>query len=563
MIFARTTSGTAPPQPSGGVASAGYGGRARQDAEPEAYRDVFTASAVPRTRHAARRRPASFTVRNLSCFVLGLLLFCTPVYSQDAVDGFLQVLAGGVSAGELELARNLNERELGSLDAPRLGGFADLPAGGYAGSGEIEAWEIAFGEREIGGLALISAALETVGEAESGVAAEADFLASWLGDFERGRLFVSFAVEDEETALLVARIAGENGYQAMPLRLEDARRAGELYATAGHRLAIDSRAARRLRTDVTEMELLGERARRDSDSVFRDPVNRDERGLARNEPRIFRKITLGDEFNQPTIEEIVVPGGIAFGESAEVDFTPVELVFSGAAASAHSSTADGGGSAFPGASFSLRGLDSNTGEAVIRRLPAEDPRRLKSLFDLAQRSIRTRSDAIVDLDAERRVSISSALRDTDVGYDFLFADTLPFEYLDYLPVTKSVIIDTAVLWRAGAESRSAQQFETDFEVRFLSADSLRIAQTRLALEYEFDSASGAVRYAGKWGRFESRLRERTDVDGLGAELAPMARDAGWLALFRRLQRDEVPFLKGRYEFMKIDKAGRETPRRFR
>lgn len=444
-------------------------------------------------------------------------------------------LEGEIPAVELQLAPNLNERELGSLDSPRLGGFADLPVGAYPGSAEIEAWETAYRAREIGGLAVI---FDSAG---------ADFLSSWLDAFERERLFVSFAVEDEETALLVAQIAGQRGYETLPLRLDDVPRAGEFYATAQHRLAIDSRAARRLRTDVTEMELLGERTRRNSSSVFRDPVNRDDRSLSRNEPRIFRKITLGDEFNQPTIEEIVVPGGIALGESAEIDFTPVELVFD-----------------LDEEFFSLHGLDPATGEVVVRQLPDDDPKRLKSLFDLVQRSIRTRSDAVVDLDADRRVRISSALRDTDVGYDMLLADTQPFEYLDYLPVTKSVIVDTDVFWRSGIMDKSPMlQFETGLEVRFLSADSMRIAQTRLALEYEYNSRTSAVNYSGNWGRYVSRLRESTDVYTLGSQLTETARYAGWVALFRRLEQDSVPFLKGRYQFMKIDKTGRETPRRFR
>ncbi|MBT5719071.1 MAG: hypothetical protein HOI69_05955 [Gammaproteobacteria bacterium] len=38
--------------------------------------------------------------------------------------------------------------------------------------------------------------------------------------------------------------------------------------------------------------------------------------------------------------------------------------------------------------------------------------------------------------------------------------------------------------------------------------------------------------------------------------------AGWAALFRRLQEDEVSFLRGRYDFMKIDKLGEKTPMRY-
>ena len=544
MMFARIFSGL-DPSPSGG---AGCGGR--REYVPVGF-GLDIVSRTPAAPRATRRRLTSRVTHNLSFALLALLLVCIPVHAQDAVGELLQALAEGIQATELQLAANLNERELGSRapEVPRLGAFPDLPPGAYPDSIEIEAWETAGRAGEIGGLALLSAASGMVpnpSEAASNSAAEAIFLDSWLGGLERRRLFVSYAVEDGETALLVARVAGQLGWEALPLRLDDASNAGEFYATARYRLAIDSRAARRLRTDVTEMELLGERARRDSASVFRDPPNRDDRSLSRNEPRIFRKITLGDEFNQPTIEEIVVPGGIALGESAQLDFAPKELVFDGD-------------------SFILHGIDADPGSKQIRRrLPPDDPATLKSLFDLAGRARKTRSDAIVDLDIDRRVSISSALRDTDAGYAFLLADTLPFEHLAYLPVTKSVIIDTGVDWRAAnSADDSLQRFETKLEVRFLSADNMRIARTRLALEYGYDSASGAVQYEGNWGRHASRLRESTDVDGLGAGLAEMARFAGWVALFRRLERDAVPFLKGRYEFMKIDKTGRKTPRRFR
>lgn len=488
-----------------------------------------------------------------------LLLFSLSAHAQDAVEKLFNAIADELPSLENKLVLNLNDRELatGSSELPRLGGFADLPPGAYPDSAEIEDWETAFRAGEIGGLIIHS-------DSRSPPVPEGHFLLDdrrlpdrfqeWTGNGERDRLFVTFASEDADLAVQIDEAALAGGYDAYTLVFDNGP-VGEhvvaeiapFYATAEYRLAIDTRQARRLRTDVTEMELLGERIRRDSDSVYRDPPNRDDRSLSRNEPRIFRKLTLGDEFNQPTIEEIVVPGGIALGESAGIDFTPVELVFD-----------------LDAALFSLHGLDPDAGEAVVRQLPEDDPAVLKSLFDLAVRSIRTRSDAVVDLDADRRVSISSALSDTDAGYAFLAADILPFEHLDYLPVTKSVIIDTDVFWRrSGAENSLLQEFETDFEVRFLSADRMRIAQTRLALEYEYDSVGAAVRYGGNWGRDASRLRESTDVDGLGAGLAELARYAGWVALFRRLEQDAVPFLKGRYDFMKIDKAGRETPRRFR
>jgi hypothetical protein len=42
-------------------------------------------------------------------------------------------------------------------------------------------------------------------------------------------------------------------------------------------------------------------------------------------------------------------------------------------------------------------------------------------------------------------------------------------------------------------------------------------------------------------------------------MATVANYAGWIGLFRNLQEEDVPFLRGRYEFMKIDKTGRPTP----
>ena len=484
-------------------------------------------------------------------------------------------IASEIPSSELHLLTNLNDRgEAGGRPSPpRLGGFADLPPDEYPGSAEIEAWEAAARTGEIGGLILLSdeEPLPPLPDGNLWVddrGHPVNVLIEWtniLGNTpRRDRIFVTFANGDAELADRIRRAAEANRYRALHYQfsyaysdesqfIEHVSEAAKFYATAQHRLALDTRLARRLRTDVTELEMLGVRARRNSDSVYRDPVDRDDRSLSRYEPEIFRKITLGDEFTQPTIEEIVVPGGIALGERADIDLAPEALIF------------ENGGFTL------LHDFDRITGGLYLR-LPADDPKILKSLFDLTKRSIRTRSDAIVDLDADRRVRISSALRDTDAGYDMLVADSRPFEYLDYLPVTKSVIIDTAVTWRGepGIDWRKhlwgespLMQFETGFEVRFLSADRMRIAQTRLALEYEYDSESGVVSYGGNWGRDVSRLRERTDVGDLGEELARMARFAGWVALFRYLEEEGVPFLRGRYEFMKIDKTGRETPRRFR
>ncbi len=511
----------------------------------------------------------------MGCSFLGLLLFCIPVSAQDAVADLFSALADEIPASEIRFLPNLNDREeaAGNPDPPRLGGFADLPPDAYPDSAEIEAWEAAALAGEIGGLILFSnkEPPPTVPEGyvlidDSGL--PVNVLSRWLSNVGitqgRDRIFITFANEDLELANRIREVAAANNYRALSYRftfaysdesdrVREVSEAAEFYATAQYRLALDTRQARRLRTDATELELLGERARRNSDSVYRDPANRDIRRLSRNEPEVFRKITLGDEFTQPTIEEIIVPGGIALGESANLDAAPDALIY------------ENGGFTL------LQDFDRGTGGAY-RRLPAEDPKILKALFDLTRRSIRTRSDAIVDLDAESRVRISSALRDTDAGYDMLFADTQPFAFLDYLPVTKSVIIDTEASWRGepGVGGRAHMRgespvlrFATGFEVRFLSADRMRIAQTRLALEYDYDSRTGAVSYDGNWGRDASRLRDGTDVDALGEALGDLARYAGWVALFRYLEEENVPFLRGRYEFMKIDKEGRETPRRFR
>lgn len=505
----------------------------------------------------------------------GLCFLSFSAAAQEGVEELFAVIAREIPATELRLLANLNDREeaAGRPEPPRLGGFADLPPDEYPDSAEIEAWEAAALAGEIGGLIMFSDR-ETLPPVSEGYVRRdhswhpRNVLDRWTSIYEfikgRERIFVTFASEDLELADRILEVAAANNYRALSYRftfaysdesdrIREVPEAAEFYATAQYRLALDTRQARRLRTDVTELELLGERARRNSDSVYRDPANRDVRGLSRNEPEVFRKITLGDEFTQPTIEEIIVPGGIALGESADLDAAPDALIF------------ENGGFTL------LQDFDGRTG-GTYRRLPAEDPKTLKALFDLTRRSIRTRSDAIVDLDAESRVRISSALRDTDAGYDMLFADTQPFAFLDYLPVTKSVIIDTETSWhgepgvggRAHLRGESpVLQFTTGFEVRFLSANRMRIAQTRLALEYNYDSRTGAVSYGGNWGRDASRLRESTDVDALGEALGNLVHYAGWVALFRYLEEENAPFLGGRYEFMKIDKEGRETPRRFR
>lgn len=185
---------------------------------------------------------------------------------------------------------------------------------------------------------------------------------------------------------------------------------------------------------------------------------------------------------------------------------------------------------------------------------------LKALFDFVERSESIHSDSTVDIDEQGRVSLSSALRDTDVGYNIMHADTQPFDYVRNLPVIKSVMIDIGVHW---FEQSQSLRFETDYELRFLSANNMRFAQTTVALEYKYDSVSAESEYQDAWGRDVGRLHENLDYAGLGQSMAEVANYAGWIGLFRKLHEDRVPFLHGRYEFMKINKLGRNTPSRYR
>ena len=141
------------------------------------------------------------------------------------------------------------------------------------------------------------------------------------------------------------------------------------------------------------------------------------------------------------------------------------------------------------------------------------------------------------------------------------ADTLPFDYVPNLPVTKSVVIDIGVEWFANADS-DVLAFETDYEVRFLSANNMRLAQTRVALAYQYESLSDSSAYTESWGRDFQRLRDNLDYSGLGSSMVGIANYAGWVGLLRKLREDQVPFLHGRYEFMKVDKSGRDTPSRY-
>lgn len=473
-------------------------------------------------------------------FVGALFCLLETVAHADALDidvmqdSLLGTLADALAAYEIDVTSNLNARDIVKqrIQRPRLGRFADLPLDSLPGSIEINNWEEEYLASQIGGIAII--ANEALGSSEGA----AEFLHDWLRSSSQHRYFISFLLSDLPVVEKIESVANAYGFQTH-LFADGQRQAlvGNLFSTASLRLAIDTKDARRYRSDVTEFEYLGERARRNSESLFRDDGNKGNRSLTRREPAVFLKESLGDEFNQSTINEIIVPGGVALGATASLAITPQALEF-----------ADG----------RLQLVDD---EHVVWQLPNLDSPSVKALFDFVERSMSIKSDAIVDIDADARVRISSALRDTEVGYEIMHADTLPFEYVPNLPVTKSVVIDVDIHWQGSAIENSLE-FETEYEVRFLSADNMRIAQTRVGLQYQFESETSVATFKDSWGRDVRRLHDNLDYAGLGNSMVAVANYAGWVGLLRKLKEDKIPFLQGRYEFMKIDKSGRKTPARY-
>lgn len=449
-------------------------------------------------------------------------------------DGLLATLSDALAAYEIDVTSNLNARDIvrQRIQRPRLGRFADLPPDSLPGSIEIYNWEAEYLASQIGGIAII--ARDAVERSED----SSNFLHDWLLSSSQHRYFISFLLSDLPVVEKIESVANAYGFQT---RLftggQNQALVGNLFSTAAQRLAVDTRDARKYRSNVVEFDYLGERARRNSESLFRDDGNKGNRSLARREPAVFLKESLGDEFNQSTINEIIVPGGVALGVTASLAITPESLQFAGGR---------------------LQLVDD---EQVVWQLPKLDSPSMKALFDFVQRSESIKSDAIVDIDADARVRISSALRDTEVGYEIMHADTLPFEYVPNLPVTKSVVIDVDIHWQ-GSSTENKLEFETEYEVRFLSADNMRIAQTRVGLQYQFESETSTAVYKDSWGRDVRRLRDNLDYAGLGNDMVEVANYAGWIGLLRKLKEDKVPFLQGRYEFMKIDKSGRKTPARY-
>ena len=448
---------------------------------------------------------------------------------------WLLQLADGLEGTDIDVSGNLNDREWHqrSLLRPRLGRFPDIAIGEFPDSIEILSWEESFLEGQIAGVAI----LDATGTDHPELIYEGAFNDAWIGSADEQRFFLSYSRNDQsfinelleiiQQAEIVIRVVNLNA---------DVQAAAMLFATSGVRMALDSNQARDVDSDAREFAYLGERVRRDHNSLFAED-SRGGRRLTRNEPAVFLKETLGTEHEASTIEQIIVPGGIALGETALLPLSMQQLLYR---------------------DQQLKVLDSDGKEWA---LPDESPATVKALFDFVNRSHQIGSDAIVDIDERGRVRISSALRDTDVGYDFVAIDARPFEFVRGLPVTKSVIIDSEVKFTVDPDATSLA-YESVYEVRFLGTDNFAIAQTQVALEYQAQGVQGPSTYEYSWGPAVHRLADSLDYEGLGEATQAVSRYAAWVALFRAVVENEVPFLNGRYEFMKIDKSGRVTPRRF-
>lgn len=469
--------------------------------------------------------------------ILGLLFVAAGFARADVLDAespvhpLLESVSAALHDAGFDVAYNLNVPKVANTEPrrPRLGALADLPALRMPLTQELLEWEAAFVRGEIAAFAWLPESAVTPKLNQSPDFAQ--FHEAWLDASAQGRVFISLHVDDVQRIgmLQAALLAG----RAVGIRPQQVEQAGRLYATAGQRFVVDTEAARDYAGAVTEFQLLGEQLRRGSASVL-NPESRDARRLASREPEVFRKEGLGDEFEASTIPEIIVPGGIAFGEDAVFENEFAQLVFES----------------------DRLWLQDEDGRRF--GLPAEDLDTWKAGFDFAARSEVIGSDAVVDIDERSRVRISSALEDTDAGVELIRIDTEPFKYVQRLDVRKSVIIDTEVnFFMRGAHT----EFATEYEVRFLQADSMRIARTQAAVVYRYESATQAVELVDIWGPDGFRLEGRTDFEGLGSSTANAARHAAWIALFRATLNGSLDFSRGRYEFMKVDKAGRSTPSR--
>lgn len=468
---------------------------------------------------------------------LGVLLVATGMARADVLDAdspvhpLLESVGAALHDVGFDIAYNLNVPKVANTEPqrPRLGALADLPPLRMPMTPELLEWEAAFTRGEISALAWLpgSAARSNLNDSPD----FGQFHEAWLDASPQQRVFISWHVDD--APLIASLQAALSSGEAVGIRPQEVEQAGRLYVTAGQRFVVDTEAARDYAGAVTEFQLLGEQLRRGTASVL-NPDGREARRLASREPEVFLKEGLGDEFEASTIPEIIVPGGIAFGEDAVFENEFAQLV------------------------FESDRLWLQVADGQRFGLPAEDLESWKASFDFAARSEDIGSDAVVDIDERSRVRISSALEDTDAGVELIRIDTEPFKFVQRLDVRKSVIIDTEVNFFV---REAYTEFATEYEVRFLQADSMRIARTQAAVVYRYQSATQAVEHVDTWGPDGFRLEGRTDFDALGSSTASAARHAAWVALFRAALNGSLDFSRGRYEFMKVDKAGRSTPSR--
>ena len=485
-------------------------------------------------------------MRKVACLFYCLVLLGLPVAHGAVLDpesppqAALAELSAALDAQGLDIAYNLNVAEVarGRPERPRVGILADIPPLLQPLSPELALWEEAFLASEIGAVAFLT------GQEVAGRGDDFDnFYEAWLSAPVQQRYLLSYAAADRDSAERVARVLAQ-GYQVYHVQPHTASEhrlsaavpgqefGGRLYATVGQRWVLDTAAARVLGSEIPEFLYLGESLRRNSDSIL-NPESRAQRRLASSEPTVFLKESLGDEFEASTIPEIIVPGGIALGENAVLSNVR-ELVFADAR-------------------LVLLGEDD-----VFRPLPEEALEVWKAAFDFSARSNSIGSDAIVDIDERGRVKISRELEDTGLGYDMVHSDTEPFNYVTRLDVRKSVIVDSRVEFiNAVANS----DFVSEYEVRFLQSDRMRIARTQAAIVYRYRSDNDSTMHIDSWGPDAFKLEGRTDFDGLGISTQRVARYAAWIALFRAVHAQELGFSHGRYEFLKLVKAGRSTPSR--
>ena len=479
---------------------------------------------------------ASFLLYQMACFQATEAEVLDP---DSAVNDQLRILSAAFDLVAVDVAYNLNVPDLARANPsrPRIGMLADVPSLHMPNSEELEFWEQAYGAKQIGAVAFITGGGQTTSPQSF-----SSFYQQWQASAARDRLLLTYAAENQDAALQVAQVLSMhyptrhlNLYASAPSAATPAQQVeegGRLYATAGQRWVMDSTQARDVQASVPEFAYLGQAVRRGSTSVI-NPKSRAVRRLAANEPAVFLKERLGDEFEASTIPEIIVPGGIALGEEAVFNGDVKALKFDG----------------------DRLWLLSAQGQKI---LPEADLTTWKAGFDFAARAMAIESDAIVDIDERGRVRISSALEDTDLGFAMVRIDLEPFNFVTRLDVQKSVIIDTQVEFYDDPDSA---HFQVEYEVRFLQADRMRIAKTEAAIVYRYMSSDDSVLHIDSWGPSAFSLEQRTDFTGLGNSTEDVAHYAAWIALFRSIHEQKIEFTHGRYEFLKIDKTGRSTPSR--